>query len=296
MPALWTLSLTFVNDERQRHARGTLEGMKLVSLLATGLLVGCAASTPKPTPTTPTTPPPQVDAPIANVAEEPPPEVVTPPPPPTFDGPPQKGDVFQVMELAPDDAYYSSKADYIGLVCTASEAFQDNGERFYGGPAMCNNGEDAYFFRVRVAAAGSTVTADPTSYGPLARGTAFTITGIDATDAYHDDAAKIVGLSCTASDEMHERSEAPGWYGGPADCSDGQNYYFYSASISISGASGTKVSGTGVMGVTGGSTTGGSTTTDPDRDYDGIADSRDSCPDAAEDRDMDKDYDGCPDY
>lgn len=65
--------------------------------------------------------------------------------------------------------------------------------------------------------------------GDLPEGTTFTIVALSPEDAYFDDAARIVNLSCTATSPVDEAS--PGMYSGSVKCSDNNDYYFYKVAI-----------------------------------------------------------------
>ncbi|MSQ00955.1 MAG: hypothetical protein EXR71_03555 [Myxococcales bacterium] len=60
-------------------------------------------------------------------------------------------------------------------------------------------------------------------------GEAVRILAISPEDAFHGEAASIIGRNCHPTEPM--RYHADGWQGGPMTCWDGQGYYFYKAAL-----------------------------------------------------------------
>ena len=62
----------------------------------------------------------------------------------------KKGKSFTILEVSPEDAYYSTRSEWEGRSCVAKEALTDQGGSFYSGPAQCGS-DDAYFYKVAIS-------------------------------------------------------------------------------------------------------------------------------------------------
>jgi hypothetical protein len=140
-----------------------------------------------------------------------------------------------IAELSPDDAFHQYAYKIIGLSCdVVDEPMQRQEGEFFSGNVDCSDGEDYMFYKVRVVPPGAPTTASvgsaPPPAGGLKKGSRFKITAVSPDDAYYDDAATIVGNTCTASDDMS--SNKVGFYAGQVTCDNGKSYYFYQVAIS----------------------------------------------------------------
>jgi len=61
----------------------------------------------------------------------------------------------------------------------------------------------------------------------------FEILAVHPTDNLFPSRERLVGLTCTASEDMN--AHQPGWFGGPAICADGGEYNFYKIALSLRG-------------------------------------------------------------
>lgn len=159
-------------------------------------------------------------------------------------GPIPEGTRVRIEDISSDDAYYSSRGGMIGLYCTPDAETNHNGEGWHGGPASCENGESYYFYKAAfIPADGSSPAVTkkapaPTSASPhleydIPTGTKVRVTGISPEDAYYP-GSELLGLSCTAGDGMSHNGG--GYHGGPMDCDNGENYYFYKAELVLASA------------------------------------------------------------
>lgn len=61
-----------------------------------------------------------------------------------------KGTRVQVVDLDPDDSYYSSKNKYVRKVGKVADGLSSQGNGCYSGKIVFDDGTDAYFFKVKV--------------------------------------------------------------------------------------------------------------------------------------------------
>jgi hypothetical protein len=145
------------------------------------------------------------------------------------------GTTVTVVDLNPDDAFYSDRASIVGQVCTVEGDLHRNDNLWYGGGLSCPDGSK-YFYKVAVARGGAAPRAASASAavsGSLPKGTRVTITDVSPEDAYYSDRSGIIGKSCTTDDATSDNGG--GWSGGPISCDDGSSYYFYKAALSAGG-------------------------------------------------------------
>ncbi len=149
------------------------------------------------------------------------------------------GTTVRLDALSPEDAYYSSSDEMVGLTCTVTTDTNHNGEGWHGGPASCGGG-DYYFYKAAlIPMAGAAAT--PPKAAPRATtstGGALTydlpadvevrITEISPEDAYYP-GKEMIGLICTTGQGMSHNGG--GFHGGPMVCDDGGAYYFYKAAL-----------------------------------------------------------------
>lgn len=55
----------------------------------------------------------------------------------------------KLLDLSPDDAYYSDKAAIVGQHCVTKDATTDNGGGWHGGAIVCGT-NDYYFYKVKL--------------------------------------------------------------------------------------------------------------------------------------------------
>lgn len=158
------------------------------------------------------------------------------------------GESVKIVDIDPEDAYYSDRASIIGKVCVTDEpsSFKDGG--WHGGSVHCTSSTDTYYFYKAAyedlgpAPAGSviapptTTTAAPPPSGPppagsatasLPSGARVKILDVAPDDAYFSDKGTIIGKSCTLQEPSSVKDG--GWQGGSVNCDGGDSYYFYKA-------------------------------------------------------------------
>ncbi len=62
----------------------------------------------------------------------------------------KKGTKVMVMEVGPNDSYYSSKSNYLRKKGTVVDGLTNQGDGYYSGKILFDDGTDAYFFNVRL--------------------------------------------------------------------------------------------------------------------------------------------------
>ena len=148
----------------------------------------------------------------------------------------------RVLDIDPEDAYYSSKGDIIGKTCTTDEAssYKDGG--WHGGSVHCNSTTDTYYFYkaayadlgpAPVVAGGTVVPAIPglRVTHELPTGSVVKILDVASDDAYFSDRSTIMGKTCTLDGASSFKDGE--WHGGSVNCTDGSNYYFYKAAYEL---------------------------------------------------------------
>jgi hypothetical protein len=145
--------------------------------------------------------------------------VVAPPGPPAdrMDGETPSRPFF-VTDIHPDDAYFSTKEEVIGLLCVSqSDGLHENAPGWWGGGADCQDGSNRYFYEAAIQ----------TDLPAIPAGTPFKIADVGAKDAYADSKPTLVGRSCTAAGELQADG---GWYGGAMLCGT-DSYVFYNVAL-----------------------------------------------------------------
>ena len=164
-------------------------------------------------------------------------------------------ELVRIVDIDSSDAYFGDKVSLVGRACTLDTASNYEGDGWQGGAAHC--GTDSYYF-ARVAyqdmgpAPVPVVTPVPTpvdggglgtrgrgagtgrATGSLPAGEHVKILDISPEDAYYQDRATVIGLSCTLTDASTDNGD--GWQGGAATCDGGTSYYFFKAAYQDLGA------------------------------------------------------------
>lgn len=144
------------------------------------------------------------------------------------------GQGFIIRDIAPDDAYFSTKASIVGLQCIANDGMTRSDGQWWSGPAMCA-GTSYYFYKMAFdfsAVSAPATLAGSASLSGISAGTGFIVRDISPDDAYYSTKGAVIGLNCTAGDGM-TRTDGQ-WWAGPAMCA-GTSYYFYKASFDLNG-------------------------------------------------------------
>jgi hypothetical protein len=161
-----------------------------------------------------------------------------------------EGTMVRVKAVGKDDAYFPNREQLVGMVCRVQAGgVHVNRKDLYGGPLVCNNGEDYYFYTVRLevlpaatavsdvlAAREQAIVAESAPPTPAAQNTSSAstlwpagkvgvVTAISADDAYHGQLAELKGQRCTVGpDGLTETGT--GWWSGAMTCAGTERYFF----------------------------------------------------------------------
>lgn len=143
-----------------------------------------------------------------------------------------------LIDLHPDDAYYSMKSTMIGLSGKVDGDLHSNDKCWMGGGFTADNGSYYYFYKAAFTeGSASAVSGGAKPHGirfmggSVADGARFVIVALHPDDAYYPDRATLKGKACRAVGNLP--SQGPGWYSGQARCDDGTEPYFYKVGVSL---------------------------------------------------------------
>lgn len=178
----------------------------------------------------------------------------------------EEGTMVRVKAVGKDDAYFPNRERLVGMVCRVQAGgVHINRRDLYGGPLVCNNGEDYYFYTVRLevlpaatavsdvlAAREQAIAAESAPPTPAAlntfsatttwpAGKVGVLTAISTDDAYYGQMAELKGQRCTVGPEGLTET-GTGWWSGAMTCAGTERYFFQvaldSAAEGASAASG----------------------------------------------------------
>jgi hypothetical protein len=141
--------------------------------------------------------------------------------------PPYPAEAYvRIVEIAENDAFHEDAPQLVGRDCRVQQApLIPSDPGWWAGGLGCDNGSSYQFARVRVARLSSaTVPSVPERSEIVLRELA-------PDDSFFADQATLRGLTCVVSGQF-TRTEGPFW-GGPAECSDGMQYYFYKVAFEV---------------------------------------------------------------
>lgn len=58
--------------------------------------------------------------------------------------------IVQIVAIHADDAYKSDEAAHVGRLCRVINTLNNNGNGYFGGAVICQDGEDFYYYKARV--------------------------------------------------------------------------------------------------------------------------------------------------
>ena len=168
------------------------------------------------------------------------------------------GTPVTVVGIHPEDAYKPLEKQLRGRACIATDLLTKHrtaAGAYYSGSVNCD-ADGYYFYKVQLTRRDSASTSvgaavliesggdtpwptmvpkvDPNWIETAAEvpGDTFVqIIAIHADDAYKSDEAAHVGRVCRATNELTNHGN--GYFGGPVDCQDGEDFYYYKARIRI---------------------------------------------------------------
>ena len=147
------------------------------------------------------------------------------------------GEKLTILDIAPDDAYYSSKGTIIGLRGKASGEVFNAGGCWYSGGFTADDGTYYYFAKTQVKMGGEPpidLKSLKAYTGAVLKAGAWVILlDFAAEDAYYKDRASIVGKRCKV-DTGTLGPTSGGYYGGNVLCEDGSSYYLFKAKVALS--------------------------------------------------------------
>lgn len=113
---------------------------------------------------------------------------------------------FLVADIHPDDAYFGSKEEVVGLLCVSGpDGLHENSPGWWGGKADCQDDSNRYFYQAAIQVDLPAILA----------GTPFRIVDVGPLDAYASEKNPLVGRSCTATGDLLADA---GWFSGPMQC------------------------------------------------------------------------------
>ncbi len=141
-----------------------------------------------------------------------------------------------LLSVHPDDAYHDIRQDFEGRSGTVSGDLHNNGGCWYGGGFLRDDGTYAYFYKVALRVLSSIPEPAPETCAPGAatdavvpKGHRVKIIDVHPDDAYYGTRYGIIGRAGTASEAL-ELIEGC-WYAGPVLGEDGEDWYFFKASL-----------------------------------------------------------------
>lgn len=162
------------------------------------------------------------------------------------------GEAVRIVALSPEDAYFSDRAEIVGVTCYPTDDMSYNEDGWHGGPMTCWDGRTFYFYKVGLATdpthgnmdiqpqvetggglgallgGGDDRTSDP---GVLDEGTKVVIKDVSPDDAFFSDRMSLIGKSCKVTGDLHPQNDAD-WYGGGLTCKKNY-YYFYKVRVDV---------------------------------------------------------------
>lgn len=165
------------------------------------------------------------------------------------DGKIRGGSTVTILDIHADDAYVGDSEEMVGLRGTvAPEGLEEsNTPGYYSGSITLENGEDPYFYKVKVKVVKVGTISPPVieeeeDYyyeepveADVMPGTRFTITDISSDDAYYGDRKKLIKQTgIVGADGLTKRTDGEKtWYSGPVELDKEGYKYFYKVAISF---------------------------------------------------------------
>jgi len=146
------------------------------------------------------------------------------------------GTRVRILAVSPEDAYYGTRHSIEGKVGRVEGTWSKMGEPcWFAGQFYADDGSSNYFYQAAVEILSGGEVADscpPTaSTASLTEGTRVKVLAIHSEDAYHSDAARIIGIQGKVSGDLHSNGGC--WMGGGFTADDGTYYYFYKAAVEV---------------------------------------------------------------
>lgn len=177
------------------------------------------------------------------------PDYVVSSPSVTEEGKIRGGSTVTILDIHADDAYVGDSEEMVGLRGTvAPEGLEEStSPGYYSGSITLENGEDPYFYKVKVKVVKVGTLSPPVIeeeedyyyeepvVADVMPGTRFTITDISSDDAYYGDRKKLIKQTgIVGADGLTKRTDGEKtWYSGPVELDKEGYKYFYKVAISF---------------------------------------------------------------
>lgn len=111
------------------------------------------------------------------------------------------GSKFQILDISPDDSYYSNRAEIIGKTGKTISSLDLDNEGYTSGSIKTDDGKSYYFFKVKLGkiANGRSLANSSFITGVLNEGAKVYLVDISPEDAYYSDLSKYLGKKGTVS-------------------------------------------------------------------------------------------------
>lgn len=144
-----------------------------------------------------------------------------------------EGDKVKIIAISKEDSYYDDREDYIGKEGVAGEIDYDADENSYGGKIKLDNGDDPYFYQVKLVKIKNSSSSSSSSSPKetITKNTKVKVVDIDSDDSHYNNRSKYVGKSGKVAEILTHQGN--GLYSGKILFNDGTDAYFYKAKITI---------------------------------------------------------------
>jgi hypothetical protein len=144
-----------------------------------------------------------------------------------------EGDKVKIVAVSKEDSYYDDRADYIGQEGVAGDIDYDADENAYGGKIKLDNGDEPYFYLVKLVKIkkSSTSSSTSTSKETISKSTKVKVVDIDSDDSFYSNRSTYIGKSGKVAESLTHQGD--GFYSGKILFNDGTDAYFYKAKITI---------------------------------------------------------------
>jgi len=138
-------------------------------------------------------------------------------------------------DVHPEDAYYDTRFDLVGRMGTVDGDLHNNsGTCWFGGGVLGDDGVSYYFYKAAVTVLEPGEGAPSCAEGvataaTIPKGNRVKIVDVHTEDAYYGTRFSVIGQIGTTTEQL-ERMDGC-WYAGPIRSDEGQDWYFFKASV-----------------------------------------------------------------
>jgi hypothetical protein len=153
-----------------------------------------------------------------------------------------KGTSVVVVDISPEDSYYSNKDLLIGKTGKISEGLTISGEGkgWFSGEVILDGAGSKYFYAVAVAVEGEAAgrtdgnNNEKETAATIPEGSTVMILSVSPEDAYYDDRETIEGKIGKVIETLTLSDMGDGWYGGEVILEgEEDSLYFYAVSVKV---------------------------------------------------------------